>query len=182
MTIITTFPILTTERLILRQLDVLDEQEIFFLRSDERVNKYLVAQIAQSVEEARAFINKINAGIINNEWGYWGITFKNDNKLIGTICFWNFSKEENKAEIGYVLHPDLQGKGIMQEAIQKVIDYGFEKMKLRSIEAVLNPDNARSISLLKRNGFIFQKKEEDGAVVYVLVNPGLQNKMVFNKR
>ncbi len=179
MAISTTFPILTTERLILRQLEIQDEQEIFFLRSDERVNKYLVAPIAQNVEEARAFIKKINTGITNNESAYWAITLKNNNKVIGTICIWNMSIEENKAEIGYVLHPDLQGKGIMQEAIHAVIDYGFEKMKLRTMEAVLNPDNARSIALLKRNGFIFQKKEEDGAVVYVLVNPGVQNKMVF---
>ena len=123
----TTFPILTTERLILRQLEIQDEQEIFFLRSDERVNKWLVAPIAQNVDEARIFINKINCGINNNEWAYWAITLKNNNKLIGTICFWNISIEENKAEIGYVLHPHFQGKGIMQEAIHKVIEYGFEK-------------------------------------------------------
>lgn len=178
----TPFPILATERLILRQLEIQDEHEIFFLRSDERVNKYLVAPKPRTVEEAREFINKINTGIINNEWAYWGITLKDENKLIGTICFWHISIEENKAEIGYVLHPDLQGKGIMQEAFVKVIGYGFEKMKLGSAEAVLNPDNSRSIALLKRNGFIYQRKEEDGAVVYVLANPGLHNEIVFKQK
>jgi [ribosomal protein S5]-alanine N-acetyltransferase len=151
-------------------LDIQDEQEIFFLRSDERVNKYLVAPIAQNVEEARAFINKINAGIIKNGGAYWGITLKNDNKLIGTICFWNISLEEDKAEIGYVLHPNLQGKGIMQEAIHKVIEYGFEKMKLGSIEAILNPGNLKSIVLLKRNGFVYTGELGD-AVIYHLINP-----------
>ncbi len=170
MAISTTFPILITERLILRQLEIQDEEEIFFLRSDERVNKYLVAPIAQSVEEARAFINKINTSIINDEWAYWAITLKNNNKLIGTICFWNISIEENKAGIGYVLHPDFQGKGIMNEAIHKVIDYGFEKMKLRSIEAILDPGNLKSIELLKRNGFVYAV-ELDDAVIYHLINP-----------
>ena len=165
----TTFPILTTERLILRQLEIQDEQEIFFLRSDKQVNKWLVAPIAQSVEEARAFIHKINAGIINNGWAYWGITLKNNNKLIGTICFWNISIGENKAEIGYVLHPDFQGQGIMQEAIHKVIEYGFEQMKLRSTEAILNPGNLKSIALLKRNGFVYAGELGD-AVVYRLIN------------
>ena len=164
------FPTLATERLILRQLEFRDEQEIFFLRSDERVNKYLVAPLAQNVEEAREFINKINTGIANNEWIYWGITLKNDNKLIGTICFWNISTKENKAEIGYVLHPDWQGKGLMQEAIYKVIEYGFEVMKLQSTEAVLHPDNERSIVLLKRTGFEYEG-ELDNDVVYKLVNP-----------
>ena len=170
MTTPTTFSILTTERLILRQLEIQDEQEIFFLRSDERVNKWLVAPIAQSVEEARVFINKINSGINNNEWAYWAITLKNNNKLIGTICFWNISIEENKAEIGYVLHPDFHGQGIMQEAVQKVIEYGFEKIKLRSIEAILNPDNLKSIELLKRNGFLYAGELGD-AVIYHLINP-----------
>jgi [ribosomal protein S5]-alanine N-acetyltransferase len=163
------FPTLPTERLILRQLAFQDEQEIFFLRSDKRVNKYLVAPIAQNVEEAWEFITKINTGIVNNEWIYWGITLKNDNKLIGTICFWNISIEENKAEIGYVLHPGCQGKGLMQEAIYKVIEYGFEVMKLQSMEAVLHPDNERSIVLLKRNGFVY-KGELDNDVVYKLIN------------
>ena len=170
MTTSTTFPILKTERLILRQLEIQDEQEIFFLRSDERVNKYLVAPIAQNVEEARVFINKINTGIINDEWAYWAITLKNNNKLIGTICFWNISIEENKAEIGYVLHPDFQGKGIMQEAIHKVIEFGFEKMKLRSIDAILDPGNLKSIELLKRNGFVYAVEVED-AVIYHLIIP-----------
>lgn len=165
----TTFPILTTEHLILRQLETQDEEVIFFLRSDERVNKWLVAPIAQSVEEARDFIHKINTGISDNGWAYWGITLKNNNKLIGTICFWNISIEKNKAEIGYVLHPDFQGKGIMQEAIHKVIEYGFEKMNLRLIEAVLNPGNAKSITLLKKNGFVYAG-ELDDAVIYQLIN------------
>jgi [ribosomal protein S5]-alanine N-acetyltransferase len=164
------FPRLTTERLTLRQLEIEDDQEIFFLRSDERVNKYLVAPIAQSIEEAREFINKINTGISNTECPYWGITPKNDNRLIGTICLWNISIKENEAEIGYVLHPDWQGKGLMQEAIHKVIRYGFEVMKLRAITAVLDPANERSISSLKRTGFFYEGKL-DNEVTYKLLNP-----------
>jgi len=166
----TPFPTLATERLILRQLEMQDDHEIFFLRSDERVNEYLVAPIAQNVEEARDFISKINTGIANNESPYWGITLKNENKLIGTICFWNISIEENKAEIGYTLHPELQGRGIMQEAISAVIKYGFEKMKLDLIEAVLHPGNTKSVTLLKRNAFFYEGKSDD-AVVYKLINP-----------
>lgn len=168
----TPFPTLATERLVLRQLSLLDDHEIFFLRSDERVLKYLVSPRANRLEDAQAFINKINKGIRNNQWVYWGITLKEDDKLVGTICFWNIVKKENKAEIGYVLHPDWQGRGLMQEAINKVIEYGFEKMKFRLIKAVLNPDNLRSVSLLKKTGFVYDKKEKD-ALVYSLINPAL---------
>jgi ribosomal-protein-alanine N-acetyltransferase len=56
--------------------------------------------------------------------------------------------------IFYVLHPLFQGRGLMQEAMIIVIDYGFRAMHLHSIEANVNPDNAASIKLLERNNFV----------------------------
>jgi [ribosomal protein S5]-alanine N-acetyltransferase len=163
----TPFPGLTTERLNLRQMKIQDENEIFALRSDERVQEFLDRPKAKIIDDARKFIEKINDGIAKNEWIYWGITLKNESKLIGTICFWNISKEHFRAEIGYELHPDFQGKGIMQEAIIKVIDYGFEKIKFNSIVANLDPNNSKSIKLLERNGFICDRKLK-GTVIYSL--------------
>ncbi|MHB1392864.1 MAG: GNAT family N-acetyltransferase [Clostridia bacterium] len=95
----------------------------------------------------------------------WGITPKNENKLIGSICLWNISEELSKAEIGYELMTEYQGKGIMSEAIKAVIEYGFENMKLNLIEALPYSDNIRSIKLLERNSFIQGEsfKENDSA-------------------
>jgi ribosomal-protein-alanine N-acetyltransferase len=175
----TPFPNLATEQLRLRQLTFDDTNEIFRLRSDERVNKFIARNQCKSLEEAGAFINKINRGINNNEAMYWVITLKNDNKLIGTICLWNIQPENYRAEIGYELHPDFWGKGIMKEAIPKVIQYSFETLKLHSLEADLDPANAQSVMLLEKNGFIkeghfkestyFNGKFSDRAV-YSLIN------------
>jgi ribosomal-protein-alanine N-acetyltransferase len=174
------FPNLTTEHLTLRQLDLHDENEIFVLRSDERVLKYIDIPIAQTIEDAQAFINKIINGAINNESVYWGITLNDDTKLIGTICLWNISEDHFTADIGYMLHPDFQGKGIMQEAISKTIEYGFETMKLKSMEADVDPNNSKSIKLLERNGFVYNRKSEN-TVVYSLTNPAMQNKEGINQ-
>ena len=157
----------TTDRLILRQLKMDDDNEIFFLRSDERILKYLDIPAAVTIEDARKFIEKINYGINNNECTYWGIALKDQNKLIGTICIWNISMDRTTADIGYVLHPDFQGKGLMQEAIAKIIDYGFEIMKLKSIDADVDPYNSKSIQLLERNGFVLTKQFEK-TVIYSL--------------
>lgn len=70
----------------LRQLNREDEKEIFVHRSDERILKYIDIPKAETIEDARNFIEKINKGIDENEWVYWEITFKNDSQLIGTIC------------------------------------------------------------------------------------------------
>ena len=148
------FPTLTTERLVLREVRENDAPEMFFLRSDERVNKYLDRKRAQSVAEAVQFIQMVNTSQANNENINWAMTLKGDTKLIGNICFWRVEKQHYRAEVGYTLHPEQQRKGIMNEALRTVLEYGFNVMKLHSVEANTNPENKESIRVLERNGFI----------------------------
>ena len=145
----TPFPILTTERLTLRQLVINDEQEIFTLRSDSEINKYLDRQISNTIDDARNFINTI----IKNDSSYWAITLSDKNILVGTICLFGFSDENYKCEIGYELLTNFQRQGIMKEAVEKVIDYAFNTIKLNKIEAFLHKDNLSSIKLLEKFSF-----------------------------
>jgi ribosomal-protein-alanine N-acetyltransferase len=90
-----TFPILTTERLTLRQLSDRDVQEIFLLRSDTLINKYLDRQLSKTLEDALEFIEKIK----NNRLYYWAFAQKGNEKLVGTICLFDVSEELRKCEI-----------------------------------------------------------------------------------
>ena len=163
----TPFPNLATERLTLRELKIEDENEIFVLRSDERILKYLDIPRAETVDDARKFIARIIDLVKKNESIMWGINLKDSDKLIGTICLWNISEDNTMADIGYMLHPDFQGQGIMQEAIVQVIGYGFGIMNLKIISAEVEPGNAKSINLLERNGFTCTSKAEH-TVIYSL--------------
>lgn len=154
----TPFPNLETERLELRQLKREDENEILAIRSNEQMAKYLDRPLYKSVEEARKFINMINEGIKENKSVYWAVTLKENPKLIGTICLWQISVEESKAEIGFELLPEYQGKGLIQEAVKSVLDFGFKKMNLDVIEGEVVPDNIKSIKLMEK--FNFKKVEE----------------------
>jgi len=145
----TPFPILTTERLTLRQLLIDDEQEIFTLRSDSEINKYLDRQLSNTIDDARDFIKKIT----ENNSLYWAITLSDKNILVGTICLFGFSDENSKCEIGYELLTNFQGQGIMKEAAEKVIDYAFNTIKVQKIEAFFHRDNQRSIKLLEKLSF-----------------------------
>lgn len=147
------FPALATGQLLLRRLTLADANEIFLLRSDPIVNKHLGRPKAVSINDATAFIEKINTAIQKNQSLFWAISFIGENKLAGTICLWNFSEEENKAEIGYELLPSFHGKGIMQEAFSKVIEFGLETLQLNTIEAWTVLPNKSSIKILERNGF-----------------------------
>jgi ribosomal-protein-alanine N-acetyltransferase len=150
----TPFPVLTTERLILRCLELSDDQLLFKLRSNENVNKYIVRPKQKDIKEIRAFISKINDEINNNEWIYWVISLKDDPTLIGDICLWNFSDEKTVAEIGYELDPAFHGKGIMSEAIEKTIEFGFKEIELNTIEAYTHKKNNDSTKLLQKYNFI----------------------------
>ena len=149
----TPFPILTTERLTLRQLVINDEQEIFTLRSDSEINKYLDRQVSNTIDDARNFINKVNENINKNDSLYWAITLSDRNILVGTICLFGFSDENDKCEIGYELLTNFQGQGIMKEASEKVIDYAFNTIKVQKIEAFFHRDNQSSIKLLEKFSF-----------------------------
>lgn len=148
------FPNLSTNRLNLRKMNLKDDKEIFSLHSNPTVNKFLSRSPDKTVDDSKGFISRINEGIETDKWIMWGITQHNDNHIIGTICFWNLDLENYRSEIGFELHPDFHGKGIMQEALTKIIEYGFREMNLHSVEAQVNPDNLSSIKLLSRNNFV----------------------------
>ena len=120
------FPILVTKRLTLRQLDDNDFKEIFALRSDDNVNRYITRRKATNVDEAKEFIKKI----IENKNLYWAICFSEAKKLMGTICLFNFSDDKMTGEVGFELSPIYQKMGIMNEAVERVINYGFNEIGL----------------------------------------------------
>jgi ribosomal-protein-alanine N-acetyltransferase len=167
-----TFPVLSTERCILRQLDLEDAAGIFTLRSSEQVNEFVNRPRAESVSDAINFINKIMNLQQKNETFYWAITTKENNQFAGTFTIWNIDVAKERGEIGYELLPEMQGKGLMQEVLPAVLDFAFTKMQLKNIEGWVMEGNIRSIALLKKFGFEraeAEKKEADmKEVIYSL--------------
>lgn len=153
------FPVIPTKRLVIRKLRLEDKNEIFNLKSNEDMLKYLDNKKHENIEESEKYIKKINDGILNNEWIQWGITLKDMDTVIGTICLCNISKENKTAEIGYELIPDYQGKGIMNEALKAVIKYAFNVVKLSALTAYTNKENIKSINLLENNKFYLESEE-----------------------
>jgi len=142
----TPFPVLTTERLTLRQLSTADQQDIFVLRSDSEINKYLYREPSKSITDAINFIDKINDNIKNNQSIYWVISLTSTKTFVGTICLFDFSGEttikneqyeqdKNSCEIGYELMTEFQGQGMMKEALTEVINYAFETLQFQKIVA-----------------------------------------------
>ena len=145
---------LETKRLYLRRVTKEDVNEIFTLRSDQEVMKYIPRPLVKTEEDALAHIAMIDEKIDSNEGINWAITLKDNPKLLGIIGHYRIRPEHYRAEIGYLLLPEYQGKGIVSEAIKEVVHYGFEVMKLHSIEAIIDPENFASEKVLQKNGFL----------------------------
>ena len=161
----TTFPVLETERLTLRALNLDDAKAIFGLRTNKEVNEFIDRKIPRNLSEARAFIDRISKLVSANKGIFWVIESNSNHQLIGTIGLRNFEDEENYAEIGYEVHPDFQQRGFMDESFKAVIDYGFNQMELKTIEAFTHKNNTASISLLEKQKFVFQPEIEDEGFV-----------------
>ena len=147
------FPILQTANLILRQIHLEDANEVFEIRSNPETMKFIPRPLAETIEDAQKFITECNTSIEKNELINWAIAQKEDNKLIGMIGFFRMQPENFRGEIGYILNPEFHGKGIMKEASDEAIKFGFEQMNFHSIEAVIDPENSASEKLLQKCGF-----------------------------
>ena len=152
--------LITSQRLILRSLLKTYVDSIFVLRSSPIVNKYIARDLEIDKNDAMAFIEKI-LGVENKGNEYWAIQLKGNKTCIGTICLWNFSEDRKMAEVGYDLLPEFHKKGIMHEALQSILSYGFHNLKLDVIEAYTHKGNTASINLLNKNDFVFQPGMKD---------------------
>lgn len=154
----TSFPVLVTERLTLRQLSAADQQDIFALRSDTEINKYLNREPSKTPEDAITFINQVNDNIRNNNSIYWVISLTDSKTFVGTICLFDFSNEINSCEIGYELMTKFQGLRIMKEAAQAVLDYAIHTLKFKKVIAFTHRNNHNSTKLLTKLNFVKAKE------------------------
>lgn len=173
------FPEIETDRLLLRRINNDDVNEVFELRSNPETMKYIPRPLVKNNEDALAHIEMIDEKIETNIGINWAITLKGNPKLLGIIGYYRMQPENYRAEIGYMLSPDFHGKGIIPEAVNILIKYGFEKLKLHSIEAVIDPENYASEKVLQKCGFVKEAhfKESEfwegkflDKVVYSLLN------------
>lgn len=148
------FPVLQTQRLLLRQLCNDDVADVFIIRSDPDVMKYIPRPLAVTLNDAAAVIQMVNDFIEKGEKINWAITTKSTGKVIGMIGYVNMKPQHFRAEVGYSLSKAWHRQGIMHEALACVLKYGFEHLKLHSVEAIIDSDNIASGKLLLATGFV----------------------------
>jgi len=90
---------------------------------------------------------------------FFQLVAKEDNRILGWCGYHSWAKQHRRAEVFYMLKSDDdKRKGLMSEALEKVLEYGKTEMNLRRIEAFVATDNPASYRLLEKFGF--QKEAE----------------------
>jgi len=149
-----TFPVLETERLILRKVIKEDAKSIFNYLSDQKVMKYYGLAPFKTINDALDEISWYQS-IQNKKTGIrWGITLKEQGVVIGSCGFHNVVSQHFRTEIGFELSKDQWGKGIAIEAVDTIITHGFNHMNFQRIEALIEPPNLSSQKLVEKIGFI----------------------------
>ncbi|MFJ7666318.1 GNAT family N-acetyltransferase [Lysinibacillus sp. NPDC097195] len=173
------FPILETDRLILREITADDVGDVFRCFSNDYVTQYYGLTSFTTEQQAQKLVESFSKSFQEKRGMRWGIERKDVKGLIGTIGFNAWSPNHKRAEIGYELHPDYWRKGYAKEAITEVLSFGFSNLALHRIGAIVFIDNEGSNQLLRKLGFqeegilkdyMYQQGKAYDTYVYALFN------------
>jgi ribosomal-protein-alanine N-acetyltransferase len=147
------FPELESGDLVFRSFKLADAGFIYKIRSNPKVMEFMDAPTHKSLEDSENMVGIIRTAYCEMKGINWIIASKETGEQLGYFGFWRLMPDHCRGEIGYALSPDYWGKGIMKEALKRMIEFGFNDLCLHSIEANVNPGNISSIKLLERAGF-----------------------------
>lgn len=146
------FPVLTTKRLNLIEIQQEHLKDIFSLFGDDKVTKFYNIKTLQKPQDGQVYLDWFQKRFKEQAGIRWGIQLKNEEGIIGTIGYNNFS-EKHRANLGYDLQSIYWNKGYMTEAIEAVVEFGFNNLNVNRIEAEVMVGNIQSEKLLLKLGF-----------------------------
>ena len=146
-------PTLDAARVRLRWLTADDVDALFAIFSDERMMRYWSSTAMTERREAEELLARIHRQFAEQSGFQWGVERKSDGELLGTCTLFNIHRANMRAEVGYCLRSPHWRQGYMGEALAALIDHAFGVLRLRRLEADVDPENAASLGILERMGF-----------------------------
>ena len=154
------FPTIKTEKLLLRQFNDHDLDNVYKGLSHPDIIKYYGISFSSreaAKEQLTWFsqLEKTGSGI------WWAVCSPDNKTFYGAGGLNNLSTEHKKAEIGFWLFPDFWGQGIMAEAMPLICDYGFKNFGLHRIEGLVETENIACKRAMAKLGFIHEETMKD---------------------
>jgi ribosomal-protein-alanine N-acetyltransferase len=148
-----TYPTLVTKRLRLRQFEARDLQGLYACFGDWEAMRYWNFPACKSEAETEPKLKYLAKTTSPYDYLAWAVADKRSDRCIGMVNYHHSEARNQRLEIGYILAPALQGRGLMAEAVAALIAYCFDELAVHRIEVLIHPDNVASIRLVERLGF-----------------------------
>lgn len=147
--------LLNTERLALRQFQTGDAGFVIELLNEESFMRHIGDKGVRTLEDAHQYLNTGPiASYDRHGFGLYHVECRASGMSIG-MCGLLIREDRQYPDIGYALLKKYTSNGFAAEAAAAVLDYGHNALRLNTIDALVNPDNDRSISLLQKLGMKF---------------------------
>jgi len=178
---------LRTPRLIIRRLSLSDAADVYAYSRDEEVARHVLWMPHKSVGESRSYIRSIQHKYRAGEPTSWGIEYRENRRIIGTIGYMWHQSDNSAAEIGYSLSRAYWNQGIMTEALRAVIAYSFDRLRINRLEAqheVNNPASGMVMSKagMSREGLLRERLYNKGRYVDVVLYSILRSEYASRTR
>lgn len=179
-------PYFETNRCILRAFNRDDMEEYFDILRDPNVQKYLGGGVPLFDKEPHItnWLNNINGRLLKTKVVFtWCVQDKVTGKVIGRIDLGGF-KKKTFAEIAYHFAKEYWGKGLATEVVECVTEFGLNDLKLHRIQGLVRVENAPSIRVLEKNGYLkegilrkypFGKEFHDAVMLAIINEKNLNN-------
>jgi ribosomal-protein-alanine N-acetyltransferase len=158
---ISLFHSLKGENICFKPLSTNDAQAIHNYASDEEVSRFIGWNLMNTLNETSEYIETMLKRESAGTHLYASIVLKSTQEIIGTAMIFNFDKEANQAEIGYVFHKDHWGKGYGAESVVLMSDFAFEALNLHKLHASVVDANIGSARILEKNGYQLEGRLKD---------------------
>lgn len=148
--------ILETERLILREITLADQEVLFRLHSNPSVQKYTGEAVVRSMEEIEKAVKNRIVNYKKYGYGRWATILKSGKRFVGWAGL-AYLPEFDEIDLGYRFFPEYWGIGIATEASEAILEYGFNQLGLEKIVAIAMKENKASIRVMEKVGMEFEK-------------------------
>jgi ribosomal-protein-alanine N-acetyltransferase len=144
---------LSTRDLQLRPSKLSDAEGLLAMLSDPQSMKYWSDQPISNIEDATRVLEKDLESDARGNSMCWSVFLNGQDRMIGKCILFQFSQANQRAEIGYILNRKYWRQGLMQQALEAVIEFAFNTLKLHRIEADVDTENTGSLGILEKLGF-----------------------------
>lgn len=149
------FPLLNSEKLVLKKIEDAHLQELFAIYDNEKVFEYCGIIPKHNIQTVSKMIGHFTRDYKKESIVKWGIFQKShSDQLVGIIEAMEFNQKVNMVTIGYYLAEDYWGKGLASDAVNILVKFLFEEVNINRIQAEVMPLNEASKKVLQKNGFL----------------------------